>query len=125
LSGSNPLGFVVLLLAFACAVFTIVAAVMVVRSRVPRRWLWAAFALIGVPSFTMNWTTGQVSVAFLSIALFSAGFVTSGLGGPWLVTVAFPVGAIAAMRKARSARSEGLLPKPEPVTVESPPSEAT
>jgi hypothetical protein len=121
LRGGNPFGFLVLLLALGCAGFTIVAAVMVVRERIPRRWLWAMFALLGVAPVTVNWTTGQVSFQLLSVALFSAGFVSAGLGGPWLVSAAFPIGAIAAVRKVRSARSEKLLPKHEAMKVDTSP----
>jgi hypothetical protein len=113
LSGKSPFGFLVLLLALGCAGLSVAAAVLVAKERIPRRWLWALFALLGVAPVTLNWATGEVSFQLLSVALFSAGFVRAGLGGPWLVSVAFPIGAIAALRRARRARSERVSSKPE------------
>jgi hypothetical protein len=121
LRGGNPVGFLVLLLALLCAGFTIVAAVIVVKERIPRRWLWALFALLGVAPVTVNWATGQVSFQLLSVALFSAGIISAGIGGPWLVSAAFPAGAIAAVHKVRSVRRARLLPKPEAGTIDTSP----
>lgn len=109
LSGKSPAHFLVLLLALGCAGLSIVAAVLVAKEKIPRRWLWALFALLGVAPVTLNWATGEVSFQLLSVLLFSAGAVRPGLGGPWLVSVAFPIGAIAALQRVRRARAERAL----------------
>jgi hypothetical protein len=105
LSEKNPVTFFVPLLAVACAVFSIFVAVLAVRTRMPRRGLWAFFALLGVASVTMDWTTGQLSFQLLQVTLFCAGIMRIGPAGPWLITVGFPAGALATLYRIRIARS--------------------
>jgi hypothetical protein len=106
LSEKNPVAFLVPLLAIACAVFSIFVAVLAARTRMPRRWLWAFFALLGVASVTTDWTTGQLSFQLLQVTLFCAGIMRVGPVGPWLITVGFPAGALATLYRIRIARSE-------------------
>jgi hypothetical protein len=113
LSGRSPAHFLMLLLALGCAGLSIVAAVLVAKEKIQRRSLWALFALLGVAPVTLNWATGGVSFQLLSVVLFSAGAVRPGLGGPWLVSVAFPIGAISALRRVRHARAERALARTE------------
>ena len=95
----------VLLAALCCAVLSLGVAARVARTRIPRRWLWALFALVGVGPLALNWTTGQVMFQLIGVQLLSAGIVRTGPASPWLVTVAFPVGAIAALERLRRAKN--------------------
>jgi len=106
----HPVRVLVLALAIGVAAFCIWVAVAAVRSRIKRRWLWALFALLGVAPFVLNWSTGDVAFRLLQVLILSAGFEGSPPFGPWLVSVAFPVGAIATLYRIR-----GGQPTPEDV----------
>jgi hypothetical protein len=75
----------------------------------PRRWLWALFALFGVGSFAMNWTTGAVSSSLFSFQLIGS-IQRVGLAGPWFISVSFPLGAIVALRKRSQALTTSAIP---------------
>jgi hypothetical protein len=67
-----------------------------VRARGLRRsWGWIVFILVGVGAATVNWTTGQVSFAPLGVHVFGTAVTKSSPYSPWLLTVAFPLGAVA------------------------------
>jgi len=84
----------------------------------PRRWLWAVFALFGVGTFAMNWTTGAVSSNLLYIELLGS-IQRDGLAGPWLISVSFPLAAIVALRKRSQALAASANPRDANPTVES------
>ena len=111
LTGKNPVTFVVPLLAFGFAVLSLVVAVSAARTNMPRRWLWALFALLGVAPVTLNWTTGQLSFRLFYLVLLSAGFNRVGPGGPWLISVGFPIGVIATFSRIRRARNDKATPE--------------
>lgn len=62
-----------------------------------RKWLFALIALVGTPSLTMNWETGEwAAQIFIGISV-SLGFsATRGLGpfDPWLLKFSVPIGAL-------------------------------
>jgi hypothetical protein len=94
----------VLFTTVAVAVFALWAAVMVARTPMPRRWGWAAIALLGVGELALNWTTGEISASILAFPLPGASMTRSSLAGPWVVAVSFPVGAIIALLKRDRAQ---------------------
>jgi hypothetical protein len=94
----------VLALAAACALFSLGAALAAALTRMPRRWLWALAALVGVTKLTVDWSTGTWQWAPLQFVLFSAGVIRPGPLANWLVTVAFPLGPLLAMQRVRRAR---------------------
>jgi hypothetical protein len=71
--------------------------------RFHRKWLWAIFTLISVVGFSMNWTTGDVSILPLYFNIPAAGYTQDG-SGVWHLIFAIPVGAIAFFFKWRSLR---------------------
>jgi hypothetical protein len=71
----------------------------VLRSGMPRRWLWAAIALVGVGAVTFDWTTGAMTLELLRVQLLSAGLMKSGVAAPWLVILSVPVGAVIASER--------------------------
>jgi hypothetical protein len=97
--GGQSVGRYLLLLAMVLAVVTsLVTAVVVARTRgMPKRWGWAALALVGVGQFSLNWTTGEWAFHPLQFALFSAGFLKVGPVAPWILAVALPAGAAVAL----------------------------
>jgi hypothetical protein len=109
LANMGPAQLVVLLVAIGLALFEIATAVIVARTPMPRRWLWAVFALFGVGTFAMNWTTGAVSSNLLYIELLGS-IQRDGLAGPWLISVSFPLGAIVALRKRSQALATSANP---------------
>jgi hypothetical protein len=109
LANMGPAQLAVLLVAIGLALFEIPTAVIVAITPIPRRWLWAGFALFGVGTFAMNWTTGAVSSNLMYIELIGS-IQRDGLAGPWLISVSFPLGAIVALRKRSQALVAGATP---------------
>lgn len=109
----GPAQLAVLLVAIGLALFEIATAAVVARTPMPRRWLWAVFALFGVGSFAMNWTTGAVMPDLFSFQLIGS-IQRVGFAGPWFISVSFPLGAIMALRNRRQAlaSNSGLDPDP-------------
>ncbi len=91
----------------------LVTAIRAYRSRIRRRWLWVLISLLGAPVTTMNWATGQVRTRTLSIQLVNVGVVRPGPDAPWLLSVAFPLGAFLFLsrRKRLLADARPLLPE--------------
>lgn len=95
LAGKSLLQYVVLVMAMAALLFTLVTIYFCIRTPIPRRkWLWVFFILIGIGSISVNWTTGQWNFQILNFRLFSAGIISSGPFSPWTISASIPVGAI-------------------------------
>ena len=59
------------------------------------RWLWVAFALVGLFSFQMNWATGVMLVQWMALQI--VGFwLSSGPSqfDPWMISATVPIGAL-------------------------------
>jgi hypothetical protein len=109
LANAGPAQVAVLLVAIGLTLFEIGTAVMVAITPMRRRWLWALFALFGVGTFAMNWTTGAVSSNLFYVQLIGS-IQRVGLAGPWFVSVSFPLGAIVALRKRSQALTTSAIP---------------
>jgi len=110
LSGKSPLFYMFLLVTILCAAVSIGAALfMATRKQMPNHWWWALASLIGVGAFSLNWTSGQTAFTLLNVQLLSAGAIESGPYAPWVLKLAFPLGAVIALPKYRSWRN---LPEP-------------
>jgi hypothetical protein len=95
----------VLLAAVAVAAFALWTAVVVARTPMPKRWGWAAIALLGVGQLAINWTTGETTATIFAVPLPGASMARNSLTGPWMIAVSFPVGAILALlRRHRALR---------------------
>ena len=81
--------------------FSLGTATQVARTPMPWRWWWAFVALLGAGTLVLNWTTGEVFMKGLNIQLFGVGFTRQGLAGPWVLSVAFPAGALVALERRR------------------------
>jgi hypothetical protein len=93
-----------LLATAACVIplFCLFTFVLCLRTPIRRRkWLWAIFTLLGLTTFSMNWTTGQYAFQLLSFQLFGASMM-SPLYGPWTIGISFPLGAVIFLLRRRS-----------------------
>jgi len=93
LSGRPARFYVVVFAAIVSFLCSLTALLFVFRTKMmPRRWLWAIVALIGVCQYTINWSTGEGGWSLLRVQLFGAGALRSGIS-PWLVSFSLPLGA--------------------------------
>ncbi len=106
--GKGAIHYVILLNVIGLPVFILYALIQCVRTRIKRKWLWIPFILIGIGEVTANWTTGQIRLQPLAVHLLGAGFARWGLYGPWMVSVAFPLGAVLFLKKRRKLRAAML-----------------
>jgi hypothetical protein len=82
--------------------FVLISLVACLRTPFARRkWLWVIFVLCGFVQFSLNWTTGATDFRLISVQLFGAGVMASSPFSPWILSVSFPIGAIAFWFKRR------------------------
>jgi hypothetical protein len=100
-------------LAFALLVpgCTIGTAVYVARTRVPRRWVWAAVALIATPVFALNWSSGEVSTQIARFVLLGGAIFRPGPTSPWTLSFGLPTGALLAYLRVRRWRKSLEVPQ--------------
>lgn len=116
-SNKSAVYYLWLVIAGLCAATSIgMAAFLATRRRMPKRWRWVLASLVGVGGYSLNWATGQTGVSLFKIQLLSAGALQSGPFAPWIVTFAFPLGAIVALYKYRDWKhqSESSSASPSP-----------
>lgn len=101
-SGGHYLMLVLLVATVGTAVTSVVKAL---RTPMRRRWLWALLALVGTGTFAFNWTTGQVGFSLLTVLFFNAAVMHAGPAAPWVLSVAFPSGALLTLRRVQQART--------------------
>jgi hypothetical protein len=93
-------------------ILTLYALVSCIRTKhLRRKWLWILFILVGFGSVGVNWTTGQTGYQIFHIKLFSVG-ASAQLYGPWIISVAIPVGAIFFLVSRRLRRLKINAPQP-------------
>jgi hypothetical protein len=97
IAGRSWRHYLVLVLAIVCLLFCLVTAIIVLRTPMPRRWLWALVSLVGIGVCSINWTTGGVFVNPAGFLLLCAAYLRPGLVGQWTVSFALPVGAAVAL----------------------------
>ncbi len=101
LKGKSLIHCLALLGGIGVPIFILYALIQCIRTRVKWKWLWIPFILIGIGSIQLNWTTGQLGLQPLSLHIPGAALTHSGLYGPWILSVSFPLGAILFLRKRR------------------------
>jgi hypothetical protein len=93
LKGKSPFQYTVLLAAVVFLVLSLVALFRCILEKdLRRKWLWIIFILFGIGQLSVNWNSGAWEFSALHFLLFSASAVSPGYG-PWVVSVALPVGA--------------------------------
>jgi len=102
LTQNGPIGILLVILGAAVPVFCIVVFVVCLRTPIPKgKWRWAIFTLLGVMTYQINWTTGQMGFTPMHIQLLGAGFARSGFYGPWVLGVSIPFGALVFLLKRK------------------------
>lgn len=109
LLGKSFLHYLVLFCCVAVPIFILVTLVLAFKTPIARRkWLWRLFVALGLVQFTLNWTTGEFNIQPISFMLLGAGFHQASPYGPYILSVALPIGALVflARRKSLMLRSE-------------------
>jgi len=103
-------------LMIVCLVTAFGSAVLALFTPMKRRWAWALLSLVGAGTFAFNWSTGQGQLGLLNLLFFDAAYMKGGPAAPWILQVAFPIGAILTLRHVRGTRHT-----PTPVIEAAPP----
>ena len=74
-----------------------------------RKWLWAIASFVGAATFTMNWSTGELSFTPIFVGIPTANY-TQDATGVWYLTFLVPVGAIAFFLKRKQLVSKATAP---------------
>lgn len=116
LGGRLGIEYVILALVVLLPLFTIAVFVLCVRTPLNGpKWPWLLFIPLGVGRFTENWSAGAFQVNLFSVTLLSAE-VHKLFGGPWLLTISFPLAAVCflLLRKRLMKAPAVLEPGPAP-----------
>ena len=105
LDGKSPLHYAALALAVLLALFTLLALVLCLRTPMPRwrKALWAIAVVLGVTALRFNWTSGAMLWQPLNVLPGSVAYHQADLG-PAVLSIAFPLGAVAFLLRRRSIR---------------------
>jgi hypothetical protein len=122
---ASAAGFVAAFLAVVVLVFSLYAAVQVVRSPLKRRWVWVIVALLGFGKFGVEWRTGTVTQQWIAVQLFGTGIVRDGFYGPWWIFLSMPGGAVLALDRRRRAIADQARARAALAAVAVPPSYQT
>lgn len=87
-----------------------------------RKWLWVIAILVGLPKFSINWTTGEIG-GFIttagggfqihpSLQLLGIGYNRFGEYGPWFVSLSLPLGALIFLWRRRKLTRPKEAPAP-------------
>lgn len=116
IAGHSAGHYLMLLMLLTCAAAALTGSVQALRARMPWRWLWAVFSLVGTSVFVFNWTTGQTAFGLLSVRFPVVGAAHAVPAAPWMLSVSFPIGAILTLRRVRQARTEQPPASPPPAS---------
>lgn len=95
LAGKSNIHYATLAAAIAVPVFILVTLVTCLRTPMAKRkWLWALFIIIGVGGVQLDWTNGHFAASLLHVQLFGGGIISASPSSPWIVSAAFPLGAV-------------------------------
>jgi hypothetical protein len=122
---ASAAGIVAGVLAIVVFVFSLYAAVQVVRSPLKRCWVWAIVALVGFGKFGVEWRTGTVTQQWIAVYLFGTGIGRDGLYGPWWIFLSMPGGAVLALDRRRRAIADQAQARAALAAVAVPPSYQT
>jgi hypothetical protein len=116
---ASPAALVASLLAVANVGFCLWTAALVIRSRIPKRWLWALLACIGFARVGVSWHSGALAEQFIAIQFLGATLRRDGMIGPWWIYFSFPGGALLALQRLRKKGT------PAPSVADAPPTPST
>lgn len=104
-AGKSVAHYLVLAIAPLMFAGSLVVAGLAIASRLPKRWLWAFVSLVGVSQVQFNWSTGGAGMQLFNICFPVATYARASAASPWLIGVAFPLGAIIVLEKIRRHRA--------------------
>lgn len=103
LEGKSARHLFILLVAIAIPIFCLGVGIVVIRTPMRRRWLWALVALLGAGKFGFNWNTGETFAYLWSVQLFGVGLYRLAIAGPLYLVLSVPAGALVALERRRRA----------------------
>jgi hypothetical protein len=109
LKNKPPINHIIFVLAILIPLFSLFALIQCIRTKVRRKWLWILFILFSFGSISLNWGTSDLHFTLVQFQLFGAG-CGQGVGGPWMLTIGFPLGAIWFLVKRKALT---LVPSPK------------
>lgn len=88
--------FVVLAIAICIPLFIIYTASVCLRMRkaLKYRVLWMFFIIVGVGTFSFDWSSGSMGFKLFSALLMGSGAYMDTQYGPWVISFSFPIGAV-------------------------------
>ena len=90
----GPSQYLILTLGIGITVFSVYALVLCISARIgSRKWVWAAFILVGFTKLAVNWTTGELRFDFPALVLLWVDALPADYG-PWTISISVPLGAI-------------------------------
>jgi len=101
--------YLMLGLVTVCLVLALGSAIVALFTPMKRRWAWALLALVGTGTFAFNWTTGQGQLLLFTLLLFDTAVVKAAPAAPWVLKVAFPIGALLTLRRVQRVRHAPAL----------------
>jgi len=101
LADKSPLHYLVLALVLFIPLFLIYMVVLVIGTKIRRKWLWLPFMFIGICQFSLNWTTGEFGFQPIHLHIPGVGAYRPGLYGPWSLFASIPIGAIVFLIKRK------------------------
>jgi hypothetical protein len=106
LIGNSPIQYLILTSAILVPLFILISLIVCIKTPiVKRKWLWILFILGGIGTISVNWTTGAYGLKILQYQLF--GLAVSGANeyAPLVLTIGFPIGAVAFWFKRRQMKN--------------------
>jgi hypothetical protein len=96
LDGRSPGQLIFFALAVTSPILMLAALVKVLRTPgLQYRWLWAAFALVGLFSFQMNWASGAMLIQWMALQIVGFWMVHGASRfEPWMISATVPIGAL-------------------------------
>jgi hypothetical protein len=94
LLNKGPSQYLIFAVGMLIVVFSLYVLVLCISARIgPRKWVWAAFIVVGFTKLAVNWTTGELRFDFPALVLLWVDAVHVEYG-PWLISISVPLGAI-------------------------------
>jgi hypothetical protein len=94
LLNKGPSQYFILSLGIVITLFSLYVLALCISARIgPRKWVWAAFILVGFTKLAVNWTTGELRFDFPAIVLLWVDAIPVEYG-PWTLSISLPLGAI-------------------------------